>query len=65
MLDTIIIDNRTLHGDTYLRQCESMTVVQKKVIKLFELHGTKDAAVEMANCNYDGSYGRHTLQGNE
>lgn len=49
----------------YMRQCESMTVVQKKVIKLFELHGTKDAAVEIANCNYDGSYGIHTLQKTE
>uniref|UniRef100_A0A336MII2 CSON000315 protein n=1 Tax=Culicoides sonorensis TaxID=179676 RepID=A0A336MII2_CULSO len=57
--------NRTLHGDTYLRQCESMAVVQKKVDKLFELHGTKDAPLDMANCNYDGSYGLHKMQGNE
>lgn len=64
LLDTIT-DNSTLYGDTYMRQCESMTFVQKKVIKLFELHGTKDAAVEIASCNYDGSYGLYTVQKNE
>lgn len=42
-----------------------MAVVQKKINKLFELHGTKDAAIEMTNCNYDGSYGLHTLQEKE
>ncbi|XP_063702893.1 uncharacterized protein LOC134832705 [Culicoides brevitarsis] len=57
--------NRTLHGDSYVRQCESVAVLQKKVVKIFELHGTKDVAVEMASCNYDGSYGKHKLQQNE
>ncbi|XP_019933156.3 uncharacterized protein LOC109623117 isoform X2 [Aedes albopictus] len=49
--------NRTLHGEQYLRQCESEFFAQKQLEKKFALHGHVNVTHTALVCDYDGTYG--------
>lgn len=57
-------DNKTSHGDMYLRKCDSIAYAQGTLRKTMRVHGTNGATLNLANCNNDGSYGYYRLEGN-
>lgn len=60
--DLSCIDNATLHGDIYLRQCESAAVAQKKIQEKFALRGTVGVTFNEIKCEYDGTFGQYKLE---
>jgi Thyroglobulin type-1 repeat len=56
-LTFVISDNSTLHGDQYLRKCESAAFAQKIMQKKLINRGSISALPNQILCNYDGSYG--------
>ncbi|XP_058828729.1 uncharacterized protein LOC131688468 [Topomyia yanbarensis] len=53
---------RSLHGDQYLRQCESESFAQKLMRSKFAIHGQRNVTHTDTVCDYDGSYGRYEIQ---
>lgn len=58
----LVSDNNTLHGDSYLRQCESAAFAQKKIQQKFALRGTNGVSFNDVRCDYDGSYGAYKIE---
>uniref|UniRef100_A0A182K001 Thyroglobulin type-1 domain-containing protein n=1 Tax=Anopheles christyi TaxID=43041 RepID=A0A182K001_9DIPT len=54
--------NSTLHGELYLRQCESASQAQKLILKKFYAHGTVGVTFNEILCDYDGAYGRYKVE---
>ncbi|XP_049542748.1 uncharacterized protein LOC125955652 [Anopheles darlingi] len=54
--------NSTLHGETYLRQCESAAYAQKMILKKFYTRGTIGVTFNEIRCDYDGAYGRYMVE---
>ncbi|XP_055628410.1 uncharacterized protein LOC129769902 [Toxorhynchites rutilus septentrionalis] len=54
--------NVTLHGNSYLRQCESAAFAQKKIQKMFALRGTVGVTYNEIQCEYDGAFGSYRLE---
>ncbi|XP_055538018.1 uncharacterized protein LOC129725806 [Wyeomyia smithii] len=54
--------NSTLHGDSYLRQCESAAFAQQTIQKKFALRGTIGVTFNAVQCDYDGSFGRFKIE---
>jgi hypothetical protein len=55
-------DNQTMHGDSYLRQCESVGFAQNTMKLKFENRGTNNVDFKQILCDYDGSYGTYTIE---
>uniref|UniRef100_A0A182TCP7 Thyroglobulin type-1 domain-containing protein n=1 Tax=Anopheles maculatus TaxID=74869 RepID=A0A182TCP7_9DIPT len=54
--------NSTLHGESYLRQCESAAHAQKIILKKFYTRGTVGVTFNEIPCDYDGAYGRYKVE---
>ncbi|KAL1403270.1 hypothetical protein pipiens_005746 [Culex pipiens pipiens] len=54
--------NATLHGDSYLRQCESAAFAQKTIQKRFATRGTIGVTFNAVRCDYDGTYGAYKIE---
>jgi hypothetical protein len=61
MTKVYLSDNRTLHGDNYLRQCESILFAQNAMALKFYNRGTIHVYFPQIMCDYDGTYGTYTL----
>ncbi|XP_053676135.1 uncharacterized protein LOC128726356 [Anopheles nili] len=57
--------NATLYGVQYLRRCESVAFSQKLQRKQFIIRGHTDVAFTNTVCDYDGSQGMYTIEGQE
>jgi hypothetical protein len=55
-------DNQTMHGDSYLRQCESVAFAQNTMKLKFQNRGTNNVYFPLVLCDYDGSYGTYTIE---
>ncbi|XP_055628408.1 uncharacterized protein LOC129769900 isoform X2 [Toxorhynchites rutilus septentrionalis] len=55
--------NGTLHGDQYLRRCESASYAQEIVRGRFVLQGHVNVSHTDIACDYDGSYGKYEVEG--
>lgn len=49
-------------GTVYLRQCESASLAQKLQLQALKIRGTKDVAFTALQCDFDGSYGKYTIE---
>lgn len=56
-----ILDNHTMVGDQYLRQCESHIIAQEKIKQEFTKHGTNHVNLPFLMCDYDGSFGGYNI----
>lgn len=54
--------NRTLHGEQYLRQCESEAFAQYRMEKKFVTHGHVNVSHTRVVCDYDGTYGLNEFE---
>ncbi|XP_055538017.1 uncharacterized protein LOC129725805 isoform X2 [Wyeomyia smithii] len=54
--------NNSLHGDQYLRQCESEAFAQKLMDEKFAIHGHINATHTYTVCDYDGTYGKYEIE---
>lgn len=54
-------DERTM-GAVYLRQCESAAFAQKQQLQALKVRGTTDVALTALQCDFDGSYGKYTIE---
>ncbi|XP_055610049.1 thyroglobulin-like [Uranotaenia lowii] len=54
--------NQTLHGEFYLRQCESSAFAQRAIQKKFALRGTLGITFNDIKCDYDGAYGAYMIE---
>ncbi|XP_058828728.1 uncharacterized protein LOC131688467 [Topomyia yanbarensis] len=54
--------NSTLHGDSYLRQCESTAFAQKTIQKKFAVRGTIGVTFNEVQCDYDGAFGKYKIE---
>lgn len=54
---TYLLDDKITYGTQYLRRCESISFAERKILKIFKLHGTLDPSMKTTFCQYDGSFG--------
>ncbi|XP_052873606.1 uncharacterized protein LOC128278923 [Anopheles cruzii] len=57
--------NETVYGAQYLRRCESVMFSQVLQRKQFITRGHHGVTFTNIACDYDGSYGRYTIEGQE
>lgn len=61
-----LADNQVLHGEVYLRRCESIEYAQHLISRHAERRGTGNFNCEPpVNCDADGSYGVNRIDGNQ
>lgn len=58
------LDKKEKIGEQYLRQCESQLYGQAKILQEFKLHGTQESSFQFALCDWDGTYGKYTVERN-
>ncbi|CAO1388383.1 unnamed protein product [Diamesa hyperborea] len=51
-----------IHGDQYLRRCESAAHAQRIIQKTLLNHGAINAVPNQIKCNYDGTYGELVIE---
>lgn len=56
------LDNSNIHGDRYLRRCESGAYAQRIIQKTLLNHGAINALPNQIKCNYDGTYGELVIE---
>lgn len=49
-------------GTAYMRQCESAAHAQMLQLQALNVRGTKDVALTALQCDFDGSYGKYTIE---
>lgn len=57
-----MIDDKKVHGDQYLRKCESASYAQRILQKAFINRGAVKAVPNLIECNYDGSFGFYMIE---
>lgn len=62
MKSLIFADNSSLHGDQYLRKCESAAFAQKILLTKLINRGAINASPNQIQCNYDGSFGNVVIE---
>lgn len=56
------LDDSIIHGDQYLRRCESAAHAQRIIQKTLLNHGAINAVPNQIKCNYDGTYGELVIE---
>lgn len=61
----ILIDNYTIYGGQYLRQCDSVLYAQSLLRTTLADRGSTDVRFIGVQCHYDGTFGTYKIEGSK